>query len=333
MNIHLLEGDIHLIDLRTRMPFKYGIATLTAAPHAFVRVRAEIDGVVSTGVAADLLPPRWFTKDPSRSPGDETDEMLEVIEHAVAAARGLKADSPWDAWRAVWDEQDHWGRTGKRPPLLTHFGTSLVERGLLDAVCRAKNERFHNLLVNNDLGIRLGTIHRRLTGESPADLLPAPAARVRARHTVGLSDPLVDEDIAPGDRLDDGLPQSLSACIDAYGLQHLKIKVSGELDRDRDRLLRLARLLEEHADHPFACSLDGNEQFRTVDEFRAYWTAVGDDDRLVPLWTDLLFVEQPFHRDVALDERAMAPLKDWADRPPLIIDESDGELDSVGRAL
>ena len=27
MNVHIADSDIHLIDLRTRMPFKYGIAT------------------------------------------------------------------------------------------------------------------------------------------------------------------------------------------------------------------------------------------------------------------------------------------------------------------
>ena len=34
MTIEVLGGDIHLVDLETRLPFRYGIATMTEAPHA-----------------------------------------------------------------------------------------------------------------------------------------------------------------------------------------------------------------------------------------------------------------------------------------------------------
>jgi hypothetical protein len=44
-------------------------------------------------------------------------------------------------------------------------------------------------------------------------------------------------------------------------------------------------------------------------------------------------VEQPFHRDVALRSDAVAGLADWPDRPPLIIDESDAEIESLPQAL
>jgi hypothetical protein len=64
MPIRILAGDIHLIDLKTRLPFKYGIATMTQAPQAFVRLHVEVEGRTAQGVSADLLPPRWFTKNP-----------------------------------------------------------------------------------------------------------------------------------------------------------------------------------------------------------------------------------------------------------------------------
>ena len=41
-----------------------------------------------------------------------------------------------------------------------------------------------------------------------------------------------------------------------------------------------------------------------------------------------MVVEQPVHRDRALSDDAGAALRAWPDRPPLIIDESDG---AVGR--
>ena len=46
-----------------------------------------------------------------------------------------------------------------------------------------------------------------------------------------------------------------------------------------------------------------------------------------------MFVEQPFHRDMALDPDVLHDLAAWRVRPTLIIDESDAELDSLPRAL
>src|SRR5262249_22723877 len=148
-----------------------------------------------------------------------------------------------------------------------------------------------------------------------------PLRRITARHTVGLADPLTDEEIAAGERLDDGLPQSLAACIRAYGLRHFKVKVSGRLDHDRERLARIAAVVEAHALRDFAFSLDGKEQCLAVAKFRAFWEALTHDDALRPFFKHLLFVEQPLHRSVALDPEA-GRMTDWPGRPPLIIDES-----------
>lgn len=46
-----------------------------------------------------------------------------------------------------------------------------------------------------------------------------------------------------------------------------------------------------------------------------------------------MYLEQPWHRDVALSPAMQALGRDWPDRPPIIIDESDGEIDSLSRAL
>jgi hypothetical protein len=50
------------------MPFRYGIVTLSALPHLFLKVEAEIDGRRQVGIAADHLPPKWFTKTRTRRP-------------------------------------------------------------------------------------------------------------------------------------------------------------------------------------------------------------------------------------------------------------------------
>ena len=97
MNLRVCEADLHLHNLHTRMPFKYGIATMTRMPMAFVRVALEINGRPPVlGVAADLLPPKWFTKDPARDVLDEIHEMLDVIETAMETAEELNAPSVFD---------------------------------------------------------------------------------------------------------------------------------------------------------------------------------------------------------------------------------------------
>src|SRR5262249_61925087 len=89
-----------------------------------------------------------------------------------------------------------------------------------------------------------------------------------ARHTVGLADPLTVADVTPGERLDDGLPQSLQACVREYGLRHLKVKLSGDVGRDRDRLGRVAAVLGSPAPADFRFSVDGNEQFGSLAQFQ-----------------------------------------------------------------
>src|SRR5439155_22061637 len=188
--------------------------------------------------------------------------------------------------------------------------------------------------LTNRLGVRLGELHPALKMHEPADLLTAqPLARVSARHTVGLADPLEDSDIAPADRLDDGLPQSLAACIRTYRLQHFKIKLNGHIDRDLERLARIANVVQTQASADFAFSVDGNEQFRSVNDFMVFWNEVTRAAELRTFFKHLLFVEQPFHRDLALEPGAMRRPADWPERPPLIIDESDGDLYSVSQAL
>ena len=334
MPLRILHGDLHLAPLRTRMPFRYGIVTMTETTYAFVRLRLEINHQTFEGIAADALPPKWFTKDPLKPIGAEVTEMLDVIRHALKIATGLVGDHPFDLWRQLYALQDAWGAAHKLPSLLTHFGTSLVERALLEAFCRAAGKPFWEMLRTGALGLELARIHPALAPFSPADLLPAqPLPQIVPRHTVGLLDPLTDAEIPAAEKLDDSLPQSLVACIHAYGLRHFKLKLNGDAPRDLDRLRRIAVVLRDHAGTDFAFSLDGNEQFKSLGDFRAFWVQLHHDPLLRPFLDHLLFVEQPLHRQQALHPDVAPAFADWTDRPPVIIDESDGALDSLPIAL
>ena len=334
MMIRLLSARLHRLELRARMPFRYGIATMTDVPQVILDAEFELGGARHRGLAADLLPPKWFTKDPARGLADEIDEMLLVIRTALQHARELRAPTAFGFWRELDAAQSAWGAARRLPPLLTGFGTSFVERALLHALCRAHGATLSSALRGGLAGVEPGAVAPELRGAKPANFLPAtPPAEVFARHTVGLSDPITAADLAPGERVDDGLPQTLEEVVRDYGQRHFKIKVNGDLARDRERLARMARVITAGTGGEFAFSLDGNESFRDVASFRDYFRALRGEPALATLWPRLLYVEQPWHRDVALSPAIGELARDWPERPPVIIDESDAEPASLPAAL
>jgi hypothetical protein len=269
-----------------------------------------------------------------RSIDAEIAEMVQVIRRAGETAVGMEGKTPFGLWLDLHAAQEQWAVDEGIPPLLSNFGVSLVERALLDAYCRASGRSFGRLLRTSQLGIDLGRIHPELRGLPAAGLLPGTSLdRVTVRHTVGLLDPLTDEEIAPAERLEDGLPQSLEASTRAYGLRHFKIKLTGNAGADLDRISRIASTLGKVAPGGYAFSLDGNEQFTVVDEFRGFWETLAGRRGLKTFLSHLLFVEQPLTRKVALHSEVGAAFRNWPERPPIIIDESDARLGDCARAL
>src|SRR5207245_9728751 len=67
--------------------------------------------------------------------------------------------------------------------------------------------------------------------------------------------------------------------------------------------------------------------------FREFWEQAAADPALCELWRRILVVEQPVHRDRALSDDAGSALRTWPNRPTLIIDESDGAIGDLTRAL
>ncbi len=338
--IRILSAAFYTMPMRTRLPFRYGIVTLREIEHCFVRVLALVDGVEVTGIAADGLAPKWFTKNPDTSIEHDVAEMKQVIASACAIAEHLgEAATVFDLWRRMYAEQTQPSRGLPLPGLLLSFGVSLVERALIDAFCRARGETFAQAVRSNSLGIQLGAVHLELNGCEPHALLPKqPLPRIVARHTVGLIDPLAPSPSFPQDEegveyaVDDGLPRSLEACIRAYGLTHFKIKLCGDASRDLARLGAVANVIQKNC-RDYAFTLDGNEQYKTVEHFHEAWRAIANAPQLHDFMRHLIFVEQPLHRDVALCDATGEALRAWHARPSIIIDESDGDLDSLRVAL
>src|ERR1051325_7580471 len=356
MSIRIHSIDLRVHNMHVRMPFRYGIVTLMSVPHLFMEAQVEVDGKRQRGISSDHLPPKWFTKNPNSPIRDDIAEMIEVIRSASGlASRVGEQGSVFELWLALYQGQKDWAKGRSYPPLLWNFGVSLVERAIIDAFCRSHGITFGAALRENRLGVDLGRMYRELAPgalaqwaratNSPAGTatngeprppygpFSAPLRSIIARHTVGLVDPLTRDEIAAADQVNDGLPQALVDVIRTYGIKHFKIKLAGDPQKDAQRLRRLAEIIESHAPPDYGFTLDGNENFQDVQPFRQLWQSLAADKSLTEFLSRLIFVEQPLHRDVALSDGVKRAFLEWDDRPPLIIDESDGELASLPRAL
>jgi hypothetical protein len=324
-----------VLPTRTRFPFRYGIASMTDVPQLFMRTRVTSGSRSSIGLTAEGLPPKWFTKNPATTFEQDLPDMLDVVGHAAHAAEQIarKPRCFFDLWSELNRQQNEWAASRHVPPLLAGFGVSLVERAVIDGLCRLLGVPLHRMVAGNRLGIRLGEVYAELGRAEPGDLLPpTPSGACFVRHTVGLGDPLTPDDITPAERVDDGLPQDLEASIRAYGLRYFKVKLSGASERDLARLRALARVLDRGTRGEFLVTLDGNENFDGISAFRDFYARAAADETLRGLWPRILAVEQPVHRDRALADTG-ATLNDWPGRPPLIIDESDGSIGDLSCAL
>lgn len=332
MSIRLLEARRRGALVRTRFPFRFGIAEMNELVHVVLFATFGVDGNRELGVAADNLPPKWFTKNPETSYRDDVEEMIAVIESACAIAVECgSTESVFDLWHEVHSEQAT--RQAEVAPILAAFGVSLVERAAIDAFCRARDVPFAEAVRQNTLGIRLGDLHAALAGREPHEFLPRrPLASMSIRHTVGLSDSL-DAGEGSGALPADGLPATLDAAIREYGLRRFKVKVSGDHRFDLDRLGRVGEVLDRETNGDYRITMDGNEQFSDVGALRAFWEDVMANDRAAEIGRRIDYVEQPLPRELALSADTSAGLATWPGRPQVIIDESDDSLDAVARAI
>ena len=315
---------------RLRMPFRFGVITVTEGRQAFVRVHLRLDdGREGFGYAAEALGAKWFDKNPALSDAQNQDQLRKSIEIAVEAYRGAPPSTAFDLFADHYRHQIRAGRELELPPLVASYGNALVDRAVLDAVCRLVGVSFWTAMRSNLAGMTPHPVIADLGAFDFATFLAGlvPVASIEARHTVGLVDPITAADQAPGTRVDDGLPETLEEVLAAYGQRCFKLKVSGDRRADIERLVQIAGVLDRVAG-PLHVTLDGNEQYGDVDAVVELWAAMEAEPALQRLCASTLFIEQPIKRQVAL-ARSIAPL---ARLRPVIIDESDGELDAFVRA-
>jgi hypothetical protein len=327
--LRLTEARFYERPVKFRLPFRFGAVTVTQAPQAFVRVRIRLtDGREGEGVAADLLAPKWFDKSPALT---HEDNFAQLRRSLVLARRHLLAAGTSTAFglSAAIDQAHHAacaaaGLNG----LIASFGLALHERAIIDALGRLLGTDVFALVRANRLGMTAAHVSD-LDGFDVSAFLRhlQPAPTIAARHTVGLIDALTAADLAPAQRLNDGLPETLKEAIAAYGHRYFKLKVSGAIDADVERLAGITDVLDRTV-VDYKATLDGNEQYEHVEVVVELWRRIGEDPRLARLKARILFIEQPIARAHALAE----PVHALASEVPMEIDESDADMDAFPRA-
>jgi hypothetical protein len=311
-------------DVRLRLPFRFGVVTLTEAPQVFVRARIErSDGSSHWGAAAEMLVPKWFDKNLALSNEDNFEQLrLALALAANAYTEGAAARTAFGHFAAHYERQIADAAARGLNPLVASFGPAQIDRAILDALCRSEDCSFYDAMRTNLPGIDPDLLPAHVPELADFDMRGflaelTPATSVAARHTVGLIDPISGH---PGE-VDDGLPESLEEVVAAYGHTFFKLKVGGAADADLERLTQIATVLDGIAG-PYHVSLDGNEQYDDLDALLDLWRRMQAAPQLQRLVASILFIEQPINRKHALDKdvSTLSRIK------PVIIDESDADL-------
>jgi hypothetical protein len=335
MRFSIQKVDFFERPVRLRMPFRFGVVTLTEAPQAFARVKILLERTEAEGAAAELLAPKWFDKNPALSNEDNFEQLRDSMRQAREAYLSG-------------GENTAYGHSRPTVGLVENFGPALLDRAVLDALCRALDLSFYEALRRNIPRISFSGLNMNLF---LAGL--EPGTEIAARHTVGMVDPITSLDNkAP---VADGLPETLEEVIARYGHRWFKLKVGGDLKAGIERLGAIAAVLDRISE-PYKASLDGNEQFEDAGSVTDFWEAVKAQPRLKRLASSIVFIEQPIKRQNALPasgEFARAESRDFEEQfdaaarnirrietkalfklmpVPVIIDESDDSLDAFAQA-
>lgn len=328
-NFRISEIYVFERAVKFRLPFRFGVVTVTACPQAFVRVRVTFGaGKSATGSSAELLIPKWFDKATTKSDTQNIEELRSALRSAAAAYTSDRTLRPAFGHSAAHYQPliDEAAQRGSNA-LTACYGPALIDRAVLDAVCKHQNISFYTAIRTNVAAIDGETLTPDLRGfDLPhflAQLKPMPS--IAARHTVGLLDPITTTDVVT--HVDDGLPETLEDVIRNYGHRYFKVKVRGELASDVDRLTKVAAVLDEMCNEYFV-TLDGNEQYTEVDGVVALWQSIADRPGLSRFSKSVMWIEQPLTRDVARHASVAA----LAHFRPVLIDESDGTLGAFPEA-
>jgi hypothetical protein len=297
-------------------PFRFGAVTVESAPQAFVRVEIEFaGGRRAEGATAEMMIPKWFDKRPDKTPGQTVADLRRSLH--LARRLYLSTTEPDIAFghhlRHLEAQIEACAREDI-PSLAAIYGPALLDKAILDALLLTIGMDVFVGLDLNIMGLD-NTLTPDITAEDIESYLRSvkPPSAVFVRHTVGMRDEIVG-------------PNGLRAVAGRTGCRFYKLKLGGEVGEDCRRLAAIGAELERI---PFdtKVTLDANEQYSCADSLKDCLTQIGQSAALRPICTRLLYVEQPFPREMTFD----FDLSDLS-QFPFIIDEADSSYDAFPRA-
>ena len=296
--LKLVEVERRERDVRLRLPFRFGVTTVTHATQAVIRATVALpDGRTSSGVAAETLASKWFDKNLALSDEQNLDQLRQSLELAIELYKGRGFETPFGFYSGTYREQQARGAALDLNPLVASYGPALLDRAIADALGRSLSRSFPKLVSANLLGIRATDLTPDLAsvdlGAFLGGLRMAPSIEVR--HTVGLVDPITAADQKPEERVNDGLPETLEEVVRHYRGRYYKLKVGGNVEADLERLSRIAAVLDRELPE-YHATLDGNEQYESAEGIAELWRRMRETPALRRLVDSALFIEQPIKR-------------------------------------
>ena len=281
-------------------------------------------------MAAELLAPKWFDKNPALSNEDNFDQLRAALGIARELYLDGASDTAFGHFARHYRAQLERGAQRGLIPLVANYGPALIDRARARCAvpragaavprrrCAATSPASARATCCPDLaGFDFDRVPRRPAAGGDASRRATPS---------GLVDPITRADQT--ERVGDGLPETLEEVVAAYGHRWFKLKVAGDIDADLERLTRIAAVLDRIAGG-YRASLDGNEQYDDVDGVAR---AVAAHARRAAPGAPVR--QRRLHRaaDQAPGGAARTTSSALSAHKPVIIDESDDALDAFVRA-
>src|SRR5829696_6840683 len=108
--LKLVNVERYERDVRLRLPFRFGVTTVTHATQAVIRATIALpEGRTETGVAAETLAAKWFDKNLALSDEQNLDQLRQSLEIAIELYKGRGFDTAFGLYAGAYREQQALG--------------------------------------------------------------------------------------------------------------------------------------------------------------------------------------------------------------------------------
>lgn len=339
-DIRIADAVVSHEDFPFRTPLKFGGRVMDR--HRLINVEVTVESrnrKHATGFGSMPVGQVWAWPSDQVSPEQAESAMCDFAERVARLTDDLdEFGHPIDIIFHVSAEYSHLAKVVANehklpeplPNLAQLVAASPLDAAIHDAYGTVNDRNSYDVLskefMNNDLAYYLddqfaGEYLNRYT-------LREPTPRMPLYHLIGAMDPLTEADVTTP--LDDDVPVTLQEWIAAEGVNHFKIKLSGEdLDWDINRVLSIDQVvgeaLSKRGSDTWFYSLDFNEKCPNVEALIAFLRKLQEQNPQA--FDRVQYLEQPTNRN--LEAHDGSTMHEAAKLKPVVIDESLIDYDSL----